>query len=139
MFGAGLRSDGPQPHLVNIQFQKKMSVQELHLYLDYTLDESYSPNRIAVRAGNSFYDLEDIANMSFKEPQGWIVIPLKLSGGEKFIKASLLQIVVLSNHQNGRDTHIRQIKVFGPRTSPIRAIYGFDTMAKDVRSYALIR
>lgn len=32
--------------------------QELHLYLDYKLDESYTPNKIAVRAGNSFYDLK---------------------------------------------------------------------------------
>jgi len=27
----------------------------------------------------------------------------------------MLQIAILSNHLNGRDTHIRQIKVYGPR------------------------
>lgn len=27
----------------------------------------------------------------------------------------MLQIAVLSNHLNGRDTHVRQIKVYGPR------------------------
>lgn len=26
----------------------------------------------------------------------------------------LLQVAVLANHQNGRDTHIRQIMLFGP-------------------------
>jgi hypothetical protein len=26
-----------------------------------------------------------------------------------------MQLAVLSNHQNGRDTHIRQIKIYGPR------------------------
>lgn len=27
----------------------------------------------------------------------------------------MLQIAVLSNHLNGRDTHVRQIKIYGPR------------------------
>lgn len=31
------------------------------------------------------------------------------------LKAHLLQLQILSNHQNGRDTHIRQVQVFGPR------------------------
>ena len=30
------------------------------------------------------------------------------------VRAYVLQIAVLSNHQNGRDTHIRQVKLFGP-------------------------
>ena len=28
----------------------------------------------------------------------------------------MLQVRVLSMHQNGRDTHIRQVAVYGPRT-----------------------
>ena len=27
----------------------------------------------------------------------------------------MLQIAIVSNHQNGRDTHVRELKVFGPR------------------------
>jgi anaphase-promoting complex subunit 10 len=27
----------------------------------------------------------------------------------------MIQVAVLANHENGRDSHIRQIKVFGPR------------------------
>ena len=34
---------------------------------------------------------------------------------KSYLKAFFVQIAILSNHQNGRDTHIRQIKVFGPR------------------------
>ena len=33
------------------------------------------------------------------------------------MRTHLIQIAVLSNHQNGRDTHIRQIKIFSPRNS----------------------
>lgn len=38
-----------------------------------------------------------------------------LCDSETFVNTFMLQIGVLSNHLNGRDTHIRQIKVYGPR------------------------
>lgn len=58
----------------------------------------------------------------------------------EFLKAFCLQLAVLSNHQNGRDTHIRQISVFGPRRDPLRAI-GFPLNFTDdkFRAYATIR
>lgn len=34
---------------------------------------------------------------------------------EAFVNTFMLQIGILSNHLNGRDTHVRQIKVYGPR------------------------
>lgn len=34
---------------------------------------------------------------------------------ETFVNTFMLQISVLCNHLNGRDTHVRQIKVYGPR------------------------
>merc|ERR1711918_69808 len=33
------------------------------------------------------------------------------------LRAHLLQVCIASMHQNGRDTHIRQAKVYGPRVS----------------------
>lgn len=30
------------------------------------------------------------------------------------VRAYVLQIAILSNHQNGRDTHVRQVKLFSP-------------------------
>lgn len=36
-------------------------------------------------------------------------------GRETFVNTFMLQIAVLSNHLHGRDTHVRQIKVYGPR------------------------
>lgn len=57
-----------------------------------------------------------------------------------FLKAFCLQLAVLTNHQNGRDTHIRQVKVFGPRRDPLQAI-GFPLNFTDERfqAYATIR
>ena len=47
------------------------------------------------------------------------------------LKAYFVQLAVISNHQNGRDTHIRQVKVFGPRQETMQRLmahdFGFQT------------
>lgn len=115
------QSDGLQPHLVNIQFQKKVRLTLVAVYLDYRLDESYTPNKVAVRAGSSFHDLKELRCVDLEEPSGWVLLSLVPEGSTEPLKAHLLQLQVLSNHQNGRDTHVRQIKVFGPREDVFRA------------------
>eukprot|EP00871_Galdieria_phlegrea_P001419 jgi/Galph1/2278/GphlegSOOS_G918.1 len=116
------QSDGILPHVVNIQFNAKTRICELRLFLDYRYDESYTPQKIAIRTGNYFGDLKDILHKELTEPQGWVCIPLCedevniVEGGQplvSFVQASLLQIVILSNYQSGKDTHIRQIQVIG--------------------------
>lgn len=110
------QSDGSQPHLVNIQFQKKVFLKELAIYCDYKMDESYTPNKISIRAGTTFNDMREIKCVDMNEPQGWLLIPLSPDeDSTACIKAYILQLAVLANHQNGRDTHIRQVKVYGPR------------------------
>lgn len=32
-------------------------MQRISLYIDYHQDESYTPNKVAVRAGSNFHDL----------------------------------------------------------------------------------
>ncbi|KAG2720088.1 hypothetical protein I3760_02G019500 [Carya illinoinensis] len=68
------QSDGAQPHLVNIQFQKKLVV----LYLDFKLDESYTPSKISIRAGDGFHNLKGnfcqhfyVANCCVVKPSKW--------------------------------------------------------------------
>ncbi|XP_046578722.1 anaphase-promoting complex subunit 10-like isoform X2 [Haliotis rubra] len=107
------QSDGPQPHLVNIQFKKKTTIQDICLYADYKADESYTPNRISIRAGNHFNDLTEVEQVEMSEPVGWVCVPLK-DVNDKPIRTFMIQVTVLSNHQNGRDTHIRRIKVRSP-------------------------
>ena len=107
------QSDGPQPHTVSIQFRRKTTVQDVCLYADYKADESYTPNRLSIRAGNHANDLSEMEQVELSEPTGWVCIPLKDSK-EKPIRTFMIQIAVLSNHQNGRDTHIRRIKIRSP-------------------------
>eukprot|EP01017_Pseudomicrothorax_dubius_P019436 TRINITY_DN2137_c0_g1_i18.p1 TRINITY_DN2137_c0_g1~~TRINITY_DN2137_c0_g1_i18.p1 ORF type:complete len:186 (-),score=40.00 TRINITY_DN2137_c0_g1_i18:12-569(-) len=88
------QSDGTQPHLVTIQFLKKVRIQELAIYLDFKSDESYTPNKISIRAGINLQDLKEILYVELKEPIGWFVFPLKtklLDGSEKpYVNTCLL-------------------------------------------------
>ncbi|KAH6945999.1 hypothetical protein HPB50_011019 [Hyalomma asiaticum] len=59
------QSDGPQPHLVNDHFRRKTTIQGICIYADYKLDESYTPNRISVRVGSSFHDLQVLEAVDF--------------------------------------------------------------------------
>eukprot|EP00906_Rhabdomonas_costata_P025847 RCo036913 len=50
------QSDGAQPHVIDIQFNRLMRISELALYLDYVLDESYTPRKFSVRCGTPLSD-----------------------------------------------------------------------------------
>lgn len=77
-----------------------------------------------------------------EEPNGWVHVPLSDEPGYGFglmltqllrfprspppsslvrtVYAHLLQVAILANHQNGRDSHVRQVKVFAPaRCGPV--------------------
>lgn len=144
------QSDGPQPHLVNIQFHKKMRIHEIAIYTDYKLDESYTPSRISVRAGTTLHDLQEIKVQELNEPSGWTTISmLQQPGGEDAaanelrgpqpLRTYFIQLAVLANHQNGRDTHIRQIRVYAPRngTSNGMSLPEFNTI--EFQIYACVR
>ncbi len=143
------QSDGLQPHHINIQFHRRQTVSAIALYMDFNLDESYTPKRMKVRVGTTFHNLEDVRTVDVREPCGWVTIPLWRKWGEdvldnildpdlgeehgadddvgdgrrarvppwkrKPMRTHLVQICILSMHQNGRDTHVRQVKIFGPR------------------------
>ncbi|CAD5208882.1 unnamed protein product [Bursaphelenchus xylophilus] len=108
------QSDGPQPHTITIEFQKYTEISFLLLYLDYKSDESYTPQKIQVYTGHSILDLEDPPKIvTFNDPIGWQAIDLRRDN-QKFVRAFVVQVQILQNHQNGRDTHVRACKVLGP-------------------------
>jgi anaphase-promoting complex subunit 10 len=119
------QSDGAAPHTINIQFSRKMSVSKLCLYMDYTMDESYTSKKISIRSGTTQHDLVDISAIELHEPVGWCQINLRTenshaSGGgtdtdSEPLRTHLLQVRILSMHQNGKDAHIRQLCVYSPR------------------------
>jgi len=190
--GTFWQSDGPQPHYMNIQFQKIMNISEVKLYVSYKEDESYTPSTISLRIGTGLHDLKEIEFMELVKPEGWISFKLgnagrgggggggggdannpnassglgsspggnnsstnnphattpgtpgrEENGGESivdYIRTHFIQIAVKANHQNGRDTHVRLVKIFGPRPINQPLITGslpFRTVA--MRQFACIR
>ena len=122
------QSDGVQPHVINIQFLRKVDLAQVSLYVDYTTDESYTPKKVSVRAGTCIHDLIDVAVVELNEPIGWVNMDVQqmeettgssensLPTKIKYpLRCHFLQIKIMVMHQNGRDTHVRQVKVFGRR------------------------
>jgi anaphase-promoting complex subunit 10 len=145
------QSDGSFPHWISVQFLKKTTINMVCIYLDYSLDESYTAKKISVCCGTSIHDLIEITNVELNEPIGWVQIPLsdqsfRISNesGDSFqncLRTHLLQVKILSMHQNGRDTHIRQIKILGPRESPrVMGNHFYDEFkTQEMIQYASIR
>lgn len=66
---------------------------------------------MSIRAGTSYHDLQEVKKLELTEPDGWVRIPLQSADGRP-LRANMIQVAVLSNHQNGRDTHLRLIEIF---------------------------
>ncbi|KAG0150923.1 hypothetical protein CROQUDRAFT_713141 [Cronartium quercuum f. sp. fusiforme G11] len=125
------QSEGPQPHFIRIEFPKKTAVSRISIFVDVTMDDSYTPCRLSIAVGSFKQDLQVIKLVELRNPRGWQDIKLgtEEEANEKdddesededdesiAIKGHLFQIAVLANHLNGKDTHIRAVKIFGPRT-----------------------
>jgi anaphase-promoting complex subunit 10 len=112
------QSDGSQPHHIDVHFAKRIAIKQISIYTDFGLDESYTPSKIVLLAGTGFHDLQLVSTMDLNEPQGWTHLILDDIRIDGVIKAFQVRLAVVANHQNGKDTHIRAIKVY----SPIRSI-----------------
>lgn len=79
------QSDGPQPHLLNIHFFKLVRIVKLRVYLDFELDESYTPTRLAFAAGTHEYDAVEFAEWKWDGlgPKGWVDVDLSQCGSDE--------------------------------------------------------
>lgn len=117
------QSDGPQPHCVNIQFPKTVAIIRVEIYTDLKLDESYTPSVISVRCGTHPHDLREVKQFAITDANGWISLPLAKE--QNVVRASMVQLAIISNFQNGRDTHIRQVAIYGPQADPVTMMVFF--------------
>lgn len=93
-----------------------VKIVRLRVYLDFKLDESYTPTRMEFYGGmaGSSYGLVRFADFSALKPRGWQEIPLAGCGvgGATELRVHVVQIRVMENHQNGKDTHVRGVQLF---------------------------
>jgi anaphase-promoting complex subunit 10 len=90
------QSDGAQPHMLTLYFARLVSIVKIRFYLDFELDESYTPTQLSFYAGMSEGSLVHFASWSCSEEvdpetgeshnsveqvKGWIDVDLKGVGG----------------------------------------------------------
>ncbi|TBU05114.1 subunit 10 of anaphase-promoting complex [Hamiltosporidium magnivora] len=98
-------TDDNLPHYIQISFNKRTYVETVQLLLLYSKDDSYTPEKVEVRTGTTTETMSLCTTMTFIEPEGFVNIDIS---SDCFI----LQIIFICNHQEGRDSHVRQLKVF---------------------------
>ena len=113
------------------------------MYFDFKSDESYTPSKISIRAGNNMQDLKQVQYIELKQPTGWYTIPLKTkllnSTQKNYITTINIQIVILQNQHSGKDTHMRQIKIFGPREKMNQGLGFIDFKAAEITQFFSVR
>jgi len=76
-------------------------------------------------------------------PRSLLLLPERkishVRSGKPRLRAYVVHVVVLSNHQSGRDTHIRQLKVFGPRRDMLQTADFGGLTTVDFSQYAVVR
>ncbi|KAM0245358.1 hypothetical protein ACHAP5_005441 [Fusarium lateritium] len=108
------QSDGPQPHKLTMYFTKRVGIRDIRFYVDFNEDESYTPTKVVFKAGTSENNLIEFATMALENPSGWQQVPTAGAGGDSdgnTLVAWVVQMQILENHQNGKDTHLRGIKI----------------------------
>ena len=98
-------TDDNLPHYIEMVFSKLVHVSSAQMTLMYSLDDSYTPAKIEIRCGVTRESIEPVLTTTLIEPEGAVALNINKS-------CFFLQLIVLTNHQEGRDTHIRNLKVF---------------------------
>ncbi|GFZ47395.1 hypothetical protein JCM24511_05138 [Saitozyma sp. JCM 24511] len=117
------QSEGPQPHIIDLSFPKRVFISAVSLHTSHARDDSYTPSRISIRAGTGLHDLQEVRLQEFNKPDGWLHIPLRPmdSADEEVegppIPCHHIRILIIANHLNGKDTHVRGLRVFGAAQS----------------------
>ncbi|PYH45720.1 anaphase promoting complex subunit DOC1 [Aspergillus saccharolyticus JOP 1030-1] len=81
------QSDGPQPHTLTLHFFKLVAVVRIRVYLDFEMDESYTPTKMVFLAGMGGNDLVEFATWEGEGPCGWVDVELEGVGGRNTVHA----------------------------------------------------
>ncbi|KAH9976547.1 anaphase-promoting complex subunit 10 [Russula vinacea] len=104
------------PHFITVEFPRKMAIQPLP---ELQVRRLLHPAALSVRAGTSPGDLQEVRAVTLDRPDGWITFDVSAEPGDdgegfKPIHAYILQVIILANHMNGKDTHVRGMRILGP-------------------------
>ena len=104
-----------------------VAIAGIRIYLNFDLDESYTPTLIRFAAGTGYHDLQEFSVMKFERPTGWIDVDWEgvgdiesetMDGELSILRCMLVQVRICENHQNGKDTHLRGLQIFSRDNAP---------------------
>lgn len=101
-----------RPHWIQFVFPEDIEVAEVALNLNYFEDHTYTPLRLALALGRDQSQLREVCSLRLNRPRGWVQLSPKTKIAES---VQVVRVLILENHDNGGDTRIRQIKVWGIR------------------------
>ncbi|KAI8888923.1 galactose-binding like protein [Backusella circina FSU 941] len=104
--------DAKKYHIIDLTFRQATIIKQVSMFIDFYQDESYTPKTVVIRGGNSIRDLVDVLTFECPQTVGWVNADISEAARYELIRVFKLQIVIQSTHLNGRDTHIRQVKVY---------------------------
>lgn len=109
------QSDGIQPHQLDILFSKRMNIVLIALYFSLIADESYTPRLVKIYVGHSPADALFYKTLEVRNVNGWVALTFEDSRvRDKLLKCQFIRIVFPVNHENGKDTHLRGIRIYVP-------------------------
>lgn len=97
-------TDDNLPHFISISFTRRTFIKSVHLSLSYSRDDSYTPEVCELWSGLVREAVTLHKKHDFVHPEGYVLLPL---GMEVFY----IYVVIRANHQEGRDSRVRNIKV----------------------------
>ncbi|EDO15384.1 hypothetical protein Kpol_460p19 [Vanderwaltozyma polyspora DSM 70294] len=136
------QSDGVQPHELCIYFSKRMDISLIAIFISLIADESYTPRLIKMYVGHSPADALFYKNIEIRNINGWAALTFEDNRSpDNLLKCQFVRLVLPINHENGKDTHLRGIRIYSPsKTSSVETsewIQSFDTNSKLFTEYSL--
>ncbi|KAI5181883.1 anaphase-promoting complex subunit 10 [Nematocida sp. AWRm80] len=97
-------TDGNLPHHIEIEFPEIKHLLKVELNLGNIQDKSYIPKEIDLRCGKTRETIDTVSTSSITDKSSIVSVPVDKD-------CCFLQLIILSNHQEGRDSRIRGISL----------------------------
>lgn len=112
------QSDGSQPHQIDIYFRRRVDLILLAMFFSLQWDESYTPRVVQIYAGYGPADARFYKTVEVRYMNGWAALRFQDNRPhDGLLKCKFLRLVFPLNHENGKDTHLRGIRLYSKATS----------------------
>ena len=112
------QSDGGQPHEIRVVFGMVLDISLVAIYLSLDADESYTPRLFKIYAGHGPADAELYKTFVVERMNGWLGIRFSDNRHDSKLRCQYIKLVFPINHENGKDTRVRGIRVFARPDKP---------------------